>query len=88
MVSKNTTIQISSEARDTLKELGKVQGTTYSETIAQFAQETPSIGPLARNSGKEQGTIFLSSTGMVYKAPPVTPEKIRKMLTNAYIVFV
>jgi len=43
------------------------------------------MGPLARNSGKEQGTIFISQTGEVFKSPKITVEKIKEMLQNPYI---
>ena len=81
-------IKIPASTRDTIKKRSKEQGSTYGDVVAQqFATDPPTkIGPLSRGSGKQQGTIYISSaTGNIYKSPKITVDRIREMLKSPYI---
>ena len=79
--SNTVTMRVPKDTRDTIKKLSDVKGQTIGETVSvQFAQDKT-----AGNATKEQGVIYISNSGNVYKPPKATAETVREMLENPYI---
>jgi len=86
MTSDTVTTRVQRDTKSKIKKLSSEQGKSESEIIAQQFAETKTT-PLSRGSGKEQGTIYISSaTGNVYKSPKIDVNKLKELLQTPYIV--
>jgi len=72
-----TTIQIKSSTRDTLRGLPGTYDQILSTTFKDMATTKPST--------KEEGVVFVSSSGSIYTAPTIDADKIVQFLENPYL---
>jgi len=83
-MGKLVNVKVSPETRDIIRE-AKSEGQTYDDLLKDRCQTSDRLNKSSSSGGREEGIVYLSTSGTSFEAEPFNIQTLTRMVENPYI---